>query len=353
TALIGIEHSLRAELGESLPKNAPSFFFLDIQAAQAAPFEDFLRREAPDGVLAVAPMLRGRIVKVNGAPAEEVKAGDRGRWALEGDRGITFSQKPPDGSRLVAGAWWPADYAGPPLVSMDDGVAKGLGVGLGDTIAVNVLGRTLTARIANLRKVDWRSFNINFVLVFSPNAFAGAPFTRLMTLSLPERPAPQREAALLADAAKAFPSVASISIRETLATVDDLLGKLSIAIQSAASLAFVVSALVLAGALAAGQRTRIYEAVVLKVLGATRGRLLGALALEFALLGAATAAFGLVAGSAAAAVVANRVLDAGFRFSLGQALAVALGAVGFAMAIGLMGTARSLGEKPARRLREE
>ncbi len=353
TALVGVERNLRAEIGSSLPKEAPSFFFFDIQAAQAAAFEAFLRKEAPDGNVAVAPMLRGRIVEVNGVAAEQVKAGDKARWALEGDRGITFSDRMPDGSRLVAGKWWPQNYSGPPLVSMESGVAQGLGVKIGDTITVNVLGRTLTARIASLRKVNWRSFNINFVMVFSPNAFAGAPFARLMTLSLPERPDRAREAALLADAAKDFPSVASVSLRETLATVDGVLAKLSVAIQSAASLAFVVSALVLAGALAAGRRARIYEAVVLKVLGATRGRLLGALALEFALLGLATAGFGVAAGSLVAALVARQLLDLGFHFFPAQAFGVALGAIGFALVIGLVGTWRVLGEKPARRLREE
>jgi putative ABC transport system permease protein len=353
TALTGVERNLRADIGESLPKESPSFFFFDIQAAQAASFHDFLHKEAPDGVIAVAPMLRGRIVKVNGVPAEDVKAADKARWALEGDRGITFSARVPDGSRLVEGEWWPQDYAGPPLVSMESGVAQGLNLRLGDSVTVNVLGRTLTARIANLRKVNWRSFNINFVLVFSPNAFAGAPFTSLMTLNLPERPDSTREAGLLAGAAKNFPAVASVSIRETLETVDGLLGKLSVAIQSAASLAFIVSALVLSGALAAGQRARIYEAVVLKVLGATRGRLLGALALEFALLGAATAAFGLLAGTAAAALVARQVLDTSFHFFPAQAATVALGAVAFAVALGLAGTWRVLGEKPGRWLRED
>ncbi|WP_298357249.1 FtsX-like permease family protein [Rhodoblastus sp.] len=353
TALIGVERNLRAEIGGSLPKEAPSFFFFDIQAAQAPAFEAFLRKQAPDGVVAVAPMLRGRIVRVNGVPAERVEAGDKARWALEGDRGITFSDRVPDGSKLVAGEWWPKNYSGPPLVSMESGVAQGLGVKIGDTVTVNVLGRTLTARIASLRKVNWRSFNINFVMVFSPNSFVGAPFARLMTLGLPERPTPAREAALLAEAAKNFPSVASVSLRETLATVDGLLEKLSVAIQSAASLAFVVSALVLAGALAAGRRARIYEAVVLKVLGATRGRLLGALALEFALLGAATAAFSVAAGSLVAALVARELLDLGVRFFPEQAFVVALGAIGFALLIGLVGTWRTLSEKPARRLREE
>jgi putative ABC transport system permease protein len=353
TALIGVEGNLRAEIGQSLPKDSPSFFFLDVQSAQAEAFRAFLQQQAPDGVLSVAPMLRGRIIRINGVAAEQVKPSDKARWALEGDRGITFAAKIPDSSRIVEGEWWGPDYAGPPLVSMEAEVAQGLGLKVGDNVSVNVLGRNLTAKIANLRKVNWRNFGINFVLVFSPNSFTGAPVTQLMTLSLPQKPDSSREAALLADAARQFPAVASVSMRETLETLDGLLGKLSLAIQSAASLAFIVSALVLSGALAAGQRARIYESVVLKVLGATRPRLLAALALEFALLGAATAAFGLLAGGLVAFLVAHFVLDLPFAFFPAQAAALALGAVGFAIFIGLAGTWRILGEKPARHLREE
>ncbi|MGO9431731.1 ABC transporter permease [Rhodoblastus sp.] len=353
TALVGVERNLRGEIGQSLPKNSPSFFFLDVQATQAAEFQSFLQKEAPDGALSVAPMLRGRIVRVNGVAAEQVKPTDKARWALEGDRGITFAAKIPEGSKLVSGEWWPENYTGPPLVSMEAEVAEGLGVSLGDTISVNVLGRGLTARIANLRKVNWRNFGINFVMVFSPNSFAGAPFTRLMTLTLPQKPDFSREAAMLAASARKFPAVASVSMRETLATLDEILRKLYLAIQSAASLALIVSALVLSGALAAGQRARIYEAVVLKVLGATRPRLLAALALEFALLGAATAAFGLLAGGLIAFLVATYVLDVAFSFFPVQAAALALAAIAFAIFIGLAGTWRILGEKPARHLREE
>ena len=353
TALVGIERSLRAEIGESLPNESPSFFFIDIQSAEADAFRAFLVREAPEGAISAVPMLRGRIIRVKGVPAEEVKAAEKARWALEGDRGVTFAQDIPKGSQIVAGQWWPQDYKGEPLVSMEADVAHGLGLGVGDTIAVNVLGRTVTAKVASLRKVNWRSFGINFVLVFSPNVFSGAPFAQLMTLTPTQKPEPAREAVLLADMAKAFPSVAALSLRETLATLDELMRKLSVAIQGAASLAFIISALVLAGALAAGQRARIYEAVILKVLGATRLRLMAVLTLEFALLGAATGAFGLIAGSLAAWQISAHVLDAPWRLDFGAALATAGLSVGFAIFIGLIGTWRALGEKPARHLRDE
>ncbi len=353
TALTGIEHNLRAEIGEAMPKDSPSFFFIDIQKAEAADFTAFLKTEMPGGKLANAPMLRGRIVRVKGVAAEQITPSDKARWALEGDRGITFSARIPEGSRLVAGSFWPEDYQGPPLVSMEAEVARGLGLDVGDEISVNVLGRLVTAKLANLRRVNWRSFGINFVLVFSPHVFEGAPFTTLMALTPAQKPDPTREAALLGAVAEKFPSVAAVSLRDTLATLDDLLGKLAVAMRAAASLAFVVSGLVLAGALAAGQRMRIYEAVVLKVLGATRGKLLGALALEFSLLGAVTAAFGLLAGGLVAWAVTVKVLDAPFALFPGQAALVAAGATLFAIAAGLIGTARALGEKPARWLRDE
>jgi len=353
TALTGIEHNLRAEIGESLPKESPDFFFIDVQKAEAADFEHFLRAEAPDGAIVSAPMLRGRITRIKGVPAEQATPSEKARWALDGDRGITFARTVPQNSRVVAGEFWAPDYSGPPLVSMEVEVARGLGLDVGDEIAVNVLGRNVTARIANLRKVNWRSFGINFVLVFSPNVFEGAPFTALMTLSSPTKPTPAREAALMGAAAQKFPSVVGVSLRETLATLDDILAKLAIATRAAASLAFIVSALVLAGALAAGQRARLYEAVVLKTLGATRVKLLSALTLEFSLLGLVTAVFGLIAGGLAAWVVTTKVLDAPFVMFPMQAALVAGGATLFAIVAGLMGTARALGEKPARWLRQE
>lgn len=353
TALTGIEHNLRAELDDSAAREAPSYFFVDVQKADAQSFDGFLRAEAPGGKIESVPMLRGRITRVKGVPAEKINPSENARWALEGDRGITFSGTVPKGSRVVAGDFWPQDYSGPPLVSMEEGVARGLGLSVGDEITVSVLGRALTARIANLRKVNWRSFGINFVLVFSPHVFEGAPFTELMTLTSPEKPTPQREAALLGAAAKRFPSVVGVSLRETLATIDDILSKLAIATRAAASLAFIVSGLVLAGALAAGQRARLYESVVLKTLGATRAKLLSALALEFSLLGAVTAAFGLLAGGVLTWLVTVKVLDAPFSLFPAQAALVACGATLFAVAAGLIGTARALGEKPARWLRQE
>ncbi len=227
----------------------------------------------------------------------------------------------------MAGAWWPEDYDGPALVSFDSEIAKSLGLAVGDSIAVNVLGRTIEAKIANLRFIEWRNLGINFVMVFSPNTFRGAPHTVLATLALAPGATAADEAALLKAAAAAYPTVTSVRVKDALQAIDDVVSQLAIAIQAASSVALFASLLVLAGALAAGHRARLYDAVVLKTLGATRWRLLAAYGLEYGALGAATAVFGIVAGASAAMLVVTRVMNLPFTISLGGPLAAAALAV--------------------------
>ena len=212
---------------------------------------------------------------------------------LRGDRGITYAPSLPAGSRLVAGEWWPADYSGPPLVSLEQRTADDLKLKIGDTITVNVLGRNLTARIANLRAVDWQSLGINFVLVFSPGAFAGAPHTDIATLTFADGGSAAEEAALVKALADAFPTVSAIRVKDALDTIDHLVGNLVLGLRGASSVALIAAALVLGGALAAGQRFRIYDAVILKTLGATRLRLVLAYAVEYLLIGLAAVVFGV------------------------------------------------------------
>ena len=212
---------------------------------------------------------------------------------------MTFADKPPEGSEVVAGTWWPSDYSGPPLVSMEKEVAEGLGLHVGDTVVVNVLGRDIAAKLANLRKVNWRSFAINFVLVYSPNALKGAPYTELVSASLPSA-APDAELKLMRAVAQEFPNVASVRVREAMESVETLVAKLALAIRAATGVALTTSVLVLAGALAANRRARLADATILKILGATRGRLTMMFLIEYALLGLATAAFGVAAGTLAA-----------------------------------------------------
>ena len=346
-----IDANIRGQLTRNLPLKAPNFFFLDIQNKDAPGFDAFLKGRDPNAVLTETPMMRGRMVALKGTNVSDIKADEKYAWVLDGDRGITYAATPPDKTRIVEGAWWPADYTGEPLVSFDDEIAHGLGLAVGDIVTVNVLGRNLTARIANLRKVEWQSLGINFVMVFSPNTFAGAPHTLLASLTFADKADEARELSLLKDVANAYPSVTAVRVKDTLSAINDLVSQLANAIRGASAVALVASILVLAGALAAGQEGRIYDAVVLKTLGATRPRLLAAFGLEYALLGASTALFGFVAGLLSAFIIVTQVMKLEFFMAWSAAVLAMAVALVVTISLGLSGTFRVLGAKPAVYLR--
>ncbi|MEP9374607.1 ABC transporter permease [Mesorhizobium sp. KR1-2] len=345
-----IDGDLRRQIAGSLPAHAPNFFFVDIQPNDVDAFAALIGKEAPDGKLVRVPMLRGRVMALNGVDVQKVQVPPAGAWVLRGDRGLTYAKNLPENSTLSAGTWWPQDYQGEPLVSFAAQEAGELGLKLGDTVTVNVLGRNVTARVANFREVKWESMGINFVMVFSPNTFAGAPHSWLATLSTPDAPVSE-EARILNSVTKAFPAVTSVRVKDALEVVNHLVGQLGMAIRVAASVALIASVLVLAGALAAGNRARIHDAVVLKTLGATRRTLIAAFSLEYMLIGLATAIFALAAGGVAAWFVVARIMKLPSTFQPEVAVATLLIALAVTVGIGLLGTWHVLGHKAAPVLR--
>jgi putative ABC transport system permease protein len=276
-------------LRSGIPEKAPAFFFLDVRNNELQAFKDDVAREPGVTHVNNSPMLRGRVVAVKGVPAEKVNASPDSNWALRGDRGITYAETLPEGSKLVAGEWWPAGYDGPPLISLVDEIATGIGVGIGDEITVNVLGREITARVANLRSVNWRTLGINFVMVFSPNTLKGAPHSHIVTVEMNGGD----EAKLLNRMARAYPSVTAVRVKDAIDMVSGLLGQMLAAIRGANALTLLTGVLVLAGALAAGLSERLYEAVVLKTYGASRRQLMTAFVIEYACGGGLRAGGGL------------------------------------------------------------
>jgi len=349
--VIAIDGNLRRQFLAALPDKAPSFYFVDIPAAESDRFDAFVHAHAPRATLERVPMLRGRIVAAKGVAAEDLKPSPDTTWALQSDRGITYGDEVPAGSRLIAGQWWTPDYQGPPLVSLEKRIADGLGLTFGDQVTVNVLGRNLTATVANLRTVDWQSLGINFVMVFSPATFRAAPHTHIATLTYPGGGTSEEEAGLLKAMADAFPAITTVRVREALDSIGHIVTNLTLAIRGASVLTLVVAVLVLGGALAAGHRHRVYDAVILKTVGATRIRLLSAYALEYLALGVATALFGVAAGSAAAALIITKVMNLSFVWLPGPLLAAAAGAIAATVLLGLVGTFTALGQKPASVLR--
>jgi putative ABC transport system permease protein len=343
-----VQGNLAREVETHLPAEAPAFFFIDIQPDQLAGFEALVRT-APGARFDQVPMLRGRITRLNGVPVEAATIMPEAQWALRSDRGLTYAATLPTGSRLAAGSWWPPDYHGPPLVSFDANLARGMGLEVGNTLSVNLLGHEITATIANLRSIDWERLGINFTLVFAPGTLEGAPQTHLAAVYLSQA----EEEKLVRAVTERFPNVSAVHVREALAALDRLIGTIGDAVRLTALVALAAGALVLGGAIAAGHHRRVYDAVVLKVLGATRAVLTRAFLIEHGLLGALSALIACALGTLAAYFLVTRLMKIDWVFLP----APLLWTVGFAtlltLALGFAGTWRALGAKAAPYLRNE
>ena len=348
-----VDASIVHELDGRVPKNSPNFFVLDLPRDDVAGFRALVDKEIPGAVINHAPMLRGRIVQVGDRSADQVRARPEAQWVLNGDRGLSYADEVPDGSTVVAGTWWAKDYAGEPLVSFEVDIAKALGVGLGDTVTVNVLGRNVTARIANLREVRWESLAINFVMVFSPNTLRAAPHNVLATISLDPATPLGREADLARAIGKAYPATTAIRVKDAINSFNTLFRRIITAVRAAGGVTLLAGALVLAGALAAAQRRRLQTAVILKALGATRARILSAHATEYALLALVAATLAILLGGFAAWLITTRLMDLPFTLSV-QAILQALGlSMALIAVVGGLGTWRVLRAPAVPYLRSE
>ena len=344
-----IERNLDRQVNERIPERAPTFFFIDIQPDQAEAFDRLIATTPGASDLLRTPMIRGRVASVNGVPADQVQVAPGAAWALQGDRGFSYAKLPPANARIVEGKWWPADYAGPPLVSIDANIARGLGIGLGDRIGLNVLGRVVEAEIASLREIDWGTLAMNFTFIFAPGILDRAPQTHLATVHLAT---PAEEGRLLAAVGKAFPNVSAVRVKDALDAANRILEGIAFAVRVTAALTLAAGTLVLAGAVAAGHRRRVKDAVVLKVLGARRIEVLGAYLLEFGLLGLVIASIAAVAGTIAGWAILVFAMRSDFVFSLTAVAGSASLSVVLTVLLGLVGTWHALGQKAAPMLRE-
>ncbi|EHJ47637.1 protein of unknown function DUF214 [Solidesulfovibrio carbinoliphilus subsp. oakridgensis] len=352
-AMALVEANFRSAFTEDIPQTAPDFFFVDIQPDQLDPF--LQTAGSVPGVTRVetAPMARGRIARLNGLAPEDVEVGEEARWAVQGDRGLTYAARMPEGTRVVAGAWWPADYAGPPLVSVDEGIAKGLGLGLGDTVTVNVLGREITATVSSLRRINWLTLGINYVFVFSPGSLDGLPLTWLATAYTDKNAGGDPGEAVFAAVTDRFPNITAIGIGDALTDVLAVADKVSAAVSVAAGATLVVGMLVLIQTMAAGLRRKAYETVIYKVCGASRRDVMAVLLLENALLGVLAGLMALVLGTAVASAFVVYFMELPFRFFPGPAVATVGAAAALTLTLGLAGVLRMLSRKAWPYLRNE
>jgi putative ABC transport system permease protein len=339
-----IDANLRAAIQRDLPEVAPTYFFVDIQPDQLGPFLDRVENDPAVSRVDTAPMLRGVITRINGERAADVAGG---HWVIQGDRGVTYLPAAPPANEIVAGEWWPDDYAGPPLVAFAAEEAQEIGLGVGDEITVNILGRDITATIAALREVEFENAGIGFILTMSQNALAGAPHTHIATVYAEEA----AEAAILRDVAGAAPNITAIRVRDAIDQVAEALRSLAAATSYGAAATLLTGFIVLIGAAAAGERGRVFEAAVLKTVGAARSKILASFALRSALLGTAAGLVAIAAGALGGWSVTTFVMDTSYRFEPVSALAIVIGGALATLIAGLAFALRPLSARPARVLR--
>jgi len=339
-----IDGNLRASFSDELPEVAPSYFFVDIQPDQIDGFKARLDGDKDVRKVDSAPMLRGVITQINGENAEDVAGG---HWVVRGDRGVTYAAALPEGSDITEGAWWPEDYAGPPLMSFAAEEGAEIGLKLGDTVTVNILGRDITATIASFRNVSWETGGIGFVMTMNPSALQGAPHSWISTVYA----SPESEAKILRDLATMYPNITAIRIRDVIDQVIEVVNGISAATRYAALATLVTGFLVLIGAALAGERARTYEAAVLKTVGATRTRILWSFALRAALLGLAAGIVALAAGILSGWAVTTFVMEGDYMVIWSNAFLIIGGGLMASLVAGLAFAIKPLAAKPARVLR--
>ena len=344
-----IQGNISQQVLAQMPANAPSYFFIDIQSDQIDRFGAVIRAQPGTSDLRDVPALRARIVAVKGVPVDQVRTTPETAFALKGDRGLTYAAAAPPGTHLTAGAWWPADYSGPPLVSFDAGLAKGWGVGIGDVIRVNVLGRDLDLTVASLRDIAWQSLSINFFMVASPGILSGAPHTHIATVHVDGKD----QGAVLRAVTDALPNVTGIRVTDVLAAIAALLDQIAAALSATGGLTLLAGAIVLVGAVAAGQSRRTREAVILRTIGATRGQIRAAWLTEFGILGLTAGVLAGLVGSGASFAMSHYILHSDWVFLPGTLISTLAGAFVVMLIFGYTGTAAALRAKPAAQLRNE
>ena len=343
-----VEANLRREIADTLPEDAPAFFFVGVESDRIDRLTETVENIHGTERFRSVPFLRGRIVRVNGLDPEEALVNDEHGWLIRGDRGLSYAAVAPD-NPVVDGEWWPEDYAGPPLLSVDVDVIDAFDLALGDTITLNVLGREITAEVRHVRRVEWQGMQVNFALLLSPEPLRRAPHSYVATVGA----TPEAEVLVERALVREFPQVTTVRVREALGRVAELMGSIAAAARGVGGVTLLSGALVLAGAVAAGHRRRTYESVVLKVLGVTRRDVVLVHAAEFALLGLVTGVIAAAAGTLMAWGVTTQVLEQDWTFLPGTVA----GTVGFCvvltLSLGLVGTWRALGESAAPHLRNE
>jgi len=354
--LAAIQTALDGNIDRSVPQQAPDYFVLDVPVAQEDTFTQLIESRFEGANLRTTPTLRGAVLAY-GPQDDMTRVADlerlpEGAWMLNGERGITYSDTLPPGNRLVTGEWWDPAVDDTPLVSLSQDFADVVGLEVGDYLTIGILGVERTVRIANFREIDWESMGFNFTMVFSRSAIADAPHNLAATVELPQTGDSEARGELLRALVNEFPSSSVIETREVLDEARTILEQVGLATLAAASVAVLAGLAVLMGAIAAARAARMYDTVVLRVLGASRRQVLLMQLAEYGLIASLLAVVALGLGSGLAWVVITQMFEFDWLPDWGQVIAVLGMGLAMVLAFALGGSLPLLRAKPAQALRE-
>lgn len=334
TLVTVVQANLLRQIGETAPANLPSLVFSQIPNREAPRFDELLARQGVDIAdperYRRIPMLLARISSIQGKPLIEEEVAESERWVVGREIQVTYLEDMPAEVELSAGSWWPADYEGPPLVSIEAGVARGLDLDVGDKLGFRIFGREVEASVASIRRVSWDGFGVNRAFIFSPGEISAANPQNFAIAQV----APERERAIIDALGASFPDIIVFQTREALATAEKVVGDISVAVSAIASVVTIAGLLVLAGALATIARKRQTEAALLKTQGATRGRIIRLYAGELGVAGLCGVAIGVIFGVIAAAVIVIHAFEARWFLPIWPIIIISVTALGVSSAGG-------------------
>ncbi|MBL1146784.1 MAG: FtsX-like permease family protein [Pseudomonadota bacterium] len=344
---------LQANFAQVLERDAheamPAFYFLDVQPDQKDGFLEAVASTSSAELPRILPVINGRVVRAKGMAAQQALVRPQHAWVMRGDRRFTYAAEDPGYGTFVEGTWWASDYRGPPLVSVSMDVAQAFDMHVGDTLTVDIFGEEVTARVANIRDINWSSFTMNFAMTFSPAGMEDFPASYVSTVVVDE----QQELDLQNRIARDFPNIISVRLRDILAVAQDIMGLVAQAVRYGAVVTILVGLLVLQGGILSGQQQRLYDSVVLKVLGITRQRLGRVFLVEYGVLAFVVMIVASVLGCVLSYGVFEIIMELNWRFYPRALIEISLLCIALTLGIGYWNIRRILSVRPAVFLRQD
>ena len=361
TTLVTVQQTLLHLIEDQIPTSAPSFFFIDIQPDQEAPFKQIVEQHIPESDYDLVPVVRSRLTAIDEQSINpEDHKGKRNGWYFTREYVVTTFQTLPKDNLLTQGQWWDnsslQDSSGSaqtlnhvPLVSVEEEAAKHLGLSLGSTLTLNIQGVPFVAKVSSLRKVDWGSFSMNFFMIVEPGALDGAPITYIATARVPQTVEITLQQAIVAT----MPNITAIHVGDVLNNIAKIFRQLAMGIQALAILCLITGAVVMIAAISINRYRRVHELAILKALGGSRGLLLFSLGTEFGLIGGFAGVIGLGLGCLLSWSILYFFFDLSWVINMSVLLTGLLMTIVLTLFTGFLGTYRLLGFPPLSVLRQE